>query len=515
MKSPVIGSTDSPPVLYAEYARMLVTMHAVFIGVAYLLSAGPTTMTVVGISASVWVALRASRALTWHWCFPAVTLVLLCLLAAAVWQQGDRTTPASHGLFSCRVSIALLVLMSCVDLAEVTTRLHRLLSTADRIAWVRAGLMSYGLLFLKWGTIGLVLAYSILVPLVDEVVYVMSSSTSASNVELDRMSPLQNALFCFCEAMTGVWFFVIGCCVGSFLNVVIYRVPAGISVLAKSSHCPQCSEAIQSRDNLPLIGWLKLQGRCRNCGTGISSRYPLVELTTGLLFLLLYFVELISGGTNLPGRPSNTYVGVLWILFYTKWDLVGLYLFHCFVMCALLCWTMMQRDGNRVPTRSVVITLTIAAVAALIWPHLLPFTYDRNPRPYAGALTEWAILIAPLLKGAVAGLLAGAALRRLVGIPQNLSSWTLAGLALGWQSIAVVSLLCVAVKAVLLIIVMMRDTDSFSTATITDLPAESGEHSDTVVEPSVPTVTAAAYWWLFPTVLLVHHCLWRQLAFTL
>jgi len=75
-----------------------------------------------------------------------------------------------------------------------------------------------------------------------------------------------------------------GLVVGSFLNVVIYRVPRRESVVWPASHCPHCGEPIRPKDNIPLISYLLLRGRCRNCKEPISARYPAVEVTTGLLF---------------------------------------------------------------------------------------------------------------------------------------------------------------------------------------------------------------------------------------
>ena len=75
-----------------------------------------------------------------------------------------------------------------------------------------------------------------------------------------------------------------GLVVGSFLNVVIHRVPKRESVVWPASHCPHCGEPIRPRDNVPLISYLLLRGRCRHCKEPISARYPVVEATTGLLF---------------------------------------------------------------------------------------------------------------------------------------------------------------------------------------------------------------------------------------
>jgi leader peptidase (prepilin peptidase) / N-methyltransferase len=73
---------------------------------------------------------------------------------------------------------------------------------------------------------------------------------------------------------------LLGALVGSFLNVVIHRVPLGESLVSPGSHCPACNAPVRPRDNVPLVSWLILRGRCRNCGVAISVRYPAVELLT-------------------------------------------------------------------------------------------------------------------------------------------------------------------------------------------------------------------------------------------
>ncbi len=83
--------------------------------------------------------------------------------------------------------------------------------------------------------------------------------------------------------------FFLGASIGSFLNVVIYRVPAGLSVLQPPSRCPKCLHRLKPQDNIPVIGWLRLKGQCAYCKTAISPRYPLVEAATGLLFLVVFF----------------------------------------------------------------------------------------------------------------------------------------------------------------------------------------------------------------------------------
>ena len=80
--------------------------------------------------------------------------------------------------------------------------------------------------------------------------------------------------------------FVIGTCIGSFLNVVVFRFPNNLSIVKPRSFCPKCKRKITWRENIPLISWLIQKGRCINCHKSISVKYPLVELMTGILFMI-------------------------------------------------------------------------------------------------------------------------------------------------------------------------------------------------------------------------------------
>jgi leader peptidase (prepilin peptidase)/N-methyltransferase len=92
-------------------------------------------------------------------------------------------------------------------------------------------------------------------------------------------------------------FFALGCIVGSFLNVCIYRMPLDLSVVSPPSHCPHCKYSIPFYLNIPLVTWLALRGRCKNCGAPISPRYFIVELLTGVMFLSCW---LMFGNPNHP-----------------------------------------------------------------------------------------------------------------------------------------------------------------------------------------------------------------------
>lgn len=94
-----------------------------------------------------------------------------------------------------------------------------------------------------------------------------------------------------------VMVFALGACIGSFLNVVVYRLPAGLSVIRPRSRCPHCLHKLGKQENVPVLGWLWLKGRCRHCKSPISIRYPLVEAATGILFLLIFWKFNISTQT--------------------------------------------------------------------------------------------------------------------------------------------------------------------------------------------------------------------------
>jgi len=90
--------------------------------------------------------------------------------------------------------------------------------------------------------------------------------------------------------------FIFGLIIGSFCNVVIHRLPQGASIVTPGSHCPSCKTPIRPRDNIPLVSYLLLRGRCRVCKEPISLRYPAVELLSGVLYVLLW----LKFGLSIP-----------------------------------------------------------------------------------------------------------------------------------------------------------------------------------------------------------------------
>ncbi len=110
--------------------------------------------------------------------------------------------------------------------------------------------------------------------------------------------------------------FVYGLCVGSFMNVCIYRLPLNRSLIRPASACPQCGRPIPFYDNIPVFSFLLLRGRCRNCGAGISWRYPLVELLGGLTALAV----VTRFGPGLPALVYFVFVAALIVVTFIDID---------------------------------------------------------------------------------------------------------------------------------------------------------------------------------------------------
>ncbi len=104
---------------------------------------------------------------------------------------------------------------------------------------------------------------------------------------------------------------VVGLVIGSFLNVVVWRVPRDESIVSPPSACPSCGTTIAARDNIPVLSWLLLRGRCRSCSAPISKRYPLVELGTSALFALMGYWAFSSPDASPWALPTYLYFAAI------------------------------------------------------------------------------------------------------------------------------------------------------------------------------------------------------------
>lgn len=158
--------------------------------------------------------------------------------------------------------------------------------------------------------------------------------------------------------LVAFWLAAVGGCVGSFLNVVVYRLPAGISLVHPGSRCPRCGHAIRARDNIPVVGWLILRGRCRDCGAPIAPRYPLVEAFVAVYFVVQWWVDM--------GRmAATTSSDAEW------WLMCLVYLLHLLLVCSLLAAALIDRDGHAVPWSLGWPLATLVAACCLGYPDAL------------------------------------------------------------------------------------------------------------------------------------------------
>ncbi len=118
------------------------------------------------------------------------------------------------------------------------------------------------------------------------------------------------------RAILDIWAFLLGCAVGSFLNVCIYRLPRERSVVSPPSHCPQCGARLRAVDLIPLLSFLMLGRKCRFCGGAISWRYFIVELLTGVVFLLAW----LACGESLRVLPCWLFAAVVIAVVFTDLD---------------------------------------------------------------------------------------------------------------------------------------------------------------------------------------------------
>lgn len=441
--------------LFGEYASLLILCHSLFGAVCWSLHLhqNPLMATVMVVS-GIWMAFRSLGVGAGEWwaammtgivVIAATVLAIIGVAHVPLWLSGSIVSPFVWMI------MALVLLIN--DLLDLRNRARVDLDDVGRRKLDgRLLKLTFAGIFLLWG-VGVPVG-----TLIGQL-----SRTDDGKPRLEEMSFIEHVGFRCGEAMVTACFFALGANVGSFLNVVVWRMPIGRSIVHGDSCCPVCNTKIAGRDNIPIFGWLGLGGRCRQCQTEISGRYPKVEALTGCIFLLFYFVELISGGGNLPLRPINTYRGVLWVIMYAKWDLIGLYLFHCFLFATVIVWMQMLKDGNPVPRRMMLITLAIGFFCPIAFPNLIliPALAPITVSPVTASLTTGAAAINVIVGAVFGGLLGRLATCLLINKPLAPQSqmitpfssnlvwlFALAGSVLGWQAALTLLLISVGIQQI-------------------------------------------------------------------
>jgi len=157
-----------------------------------------------------------------------------------------------------------------------------------------------------------------------------------------------------------------------------------MSLSRPGSHCPACDTPIAWHDNVPIVSWLVLRGRCRHCRVPISPRYLLLELATGLAFLLLFHLEVALGGANLPGLRLAAAEGSV---LRPAAALIAMCLYHVVLASGAFCGSLIALGGRRPPLRLGLFLLGCGLLAPLLLAPLLPVAAFDFARPAATWLT--------------------------------------------------------------------------------------------------------------------------------
>ena len=207
------------------------------------------------------------------------------------------------------------------------------------------------------------------------------------------------------EWIWAVFVFALGCCIGSFLNVVIYRLPREKSLVSPGSACPHCGKPIRFYDNIPLVSWIVLRAKCRNCRGPISPRYFIVELLTGLVFLGLYIIYF---HTSL--RPGLHSIHGAWFV----------YSVHLILLSAFIAASSIDLELWIIPLSICWLVTAVGLIASAVAGYVIPpqVILDYKLLPLASAKTG------ALALGAAVGLAIGALLLKVGLLKRSYESAT-------------------------------------------------------------------------------------------
>jgi leader peptidase (prepilin peptidase)/N-methyltransferase len=271
-----------------------------------------------------------------------------------------------------------------------------------------------------------------------------------------------------------VFLFIFGTMTGSLLNVCVYRLPLEKSIIWPGSHCGKCLQPIRWYDNIPLVSYLVLRGRCRRCGATFSSRYFLIELLTGLIFAGLFYLVVDVNIHDFPVLARQQ--GVMQRMLLPTWEAWAIWGHHTLLVCFLIVAFFCDLDHREIPLGITVPGAVLGLVAATVLPWPWPLTpaaavarmppgdpwwivdpalgpkLGAYPWPFWGPLPglfapggNWQTGLATGLAGALGGTLLLRVVRFLFGVGMGIEALGLgdadlmmmAGGFLGWQPVVV------------------------------------------------------------------------------
>jgi leader peptidase (prepilin peptidase) / N-methyltransferase len=306
------------------------------------------------------------------------------------------------------------------------------------------------------------------------------------------------------EGLLGVWLFTVGASIGSFLNVVAWRVPRRMPINGHS-FCPRCRTPIAASDNFPIVGWLRLRGRCAACSLPIDRRYPIFEAVGGILFLAVYAVEFLSHGANLPSGPvSSLSYGVPTNLRFLPTSVTWIVGVHLLLLSGLLAALMTRCSAAYLPGRAYLPAIAATAAIQIAVPQTV--FVDAWGLARTAVPDRWDVAVQLAIASAVGVLIALVSYRRLgpdeatkltADAESSSAQLRLRGRFPGWVTAVVAIAVVFQIPATLWIVacalVAAAMTAGFRSLTRPANPAED------------------EFCWLLPSAVFALFYLWRQL----
>ena len=417
--------------LVSEYARLLLLLVVIPLLILFLQTFAnhQTGLLAIGATLALTASLLTPRGI------PVLRLIVLSSLAiniAAIMLQSGKiiggvdVSPASgmNGIL-----LLCLVVACCF---EAIAWFRTLSSAALGRVWV-------------WGLLAIpVLIYIFGLPLWETLKVAIDDGASQRSLTQDPNWSLANE-FAFRAAKFLVFaaFTFLGACLGSFLNVVASSAPRGETVTWRDSCCPQCESKIHRIDNIPFFSYINLGGRCRNCQGRIPLRYLLVECAVAGIFGSLFLYELVTGAANIP-TLNVRHTGILWIILYPKWQIIGMYFLHVLYMSFTLVLALIEWDEQPLKVRFWLPVSAVFFIAMLVFLPTQPIPLFEHLPALTTPLSPWFEQLLKLLAGCFLGAAIGWFWNR--GLLRNSSksltvAFVMTGMVLGWQALVQVTIL--------------------------------------------------------------------------
>ncbi|MEM8732581.1 MAG: prepilin peptidase [Planctomycetota bacterium] len=295
----------------------------------------------------------------------------------------------------------------------------------------------------RWTTIGLVVLLSLYIG-VQTVIGGLTFARRGSMPTEWGLAFVSSLL----DATVAAWFVSVGASIGSFINVVAYRLPLGRKLVGNSS-CPYCETPIEGVDNVPALAWIRLRGKCRTCRLPISAQYPIVEFASAIVFFVVYASEFLFSCGNLPGVSGNSIgVGALTRISVTP-ILVIRIATYLFALGALMAAALIAVKNRAVPFSLYIWALIPYTIAIMVLPSAVIVRW-RTAVP-VGPIEARLDAFTSLLCGVATGIALARLLAPLVyqnfdrtffasdtqtrGARQFLGAMAVTGGILGWQAV--------------------------------------------------------------------------------